>query len=110
MEREVKHKNRAPVPRRCSTAGSAEHTALLREKAEEKTRSHGQHTHDPQIVGVHLGKLSEPALHGLGRGDIGKSFKDQHQADQGYKCFHMQKTTKWNYVLQSSDKDIDNWR
>ena len=70
------------------TSRLIEETALLGEKTQRETNSHGNQTYLPQLLGRHFQNLPEPSLHGFGRSNIRQPFEDQNKPYQRNQKFH----------------------
>ena len=103
------HGERKSMGKKAPGSGGGEKRAMaplmqqrtaLGKKTECKAHCHGDHTDPTQCRRFHFQNLTQPALHGFGRGHIGQPFQDQHQANEGEQQFHGRSITRKQRLLQ----------
>ena len=67
---------------------SGKEPGSLGEIAEQKPKAQGKQTRGPQGPGWQLADFGKPALHGLGKEDIGNRFQNKDETKHGNKKFH----------------------
>lgn len=67
---------------------SGKEPGSLGEIAEQKPKAQGKKARGPQDPGGHQADPRQPALHGLGKEDIGNRFQNKKQTKHSDKKFH----------------------